>query len=41
VTSADELPLQVGGDAEGYRREITFAVAKASVELVDFSSLLN
>lgn len=41
VTSADELPLQVGGDAEGYRREVSFQVSKTSVELVDFSSVLH
>jgi diacylglycerol kinase family enzyme len=30
------MPLQVGGDAEGWREEVTFGVAKTPVELVDF-----
>ncbi len=31
-----EMPLQVGGDAEGWREEITFGMATSPVEIVDF-----
>jgi diacylglycerol kinase family enzyme len=31
-----EMPLQVGGDAEGHRREVTFEMAERPVELLDF-----
>jgi diacylglycerol kinase family enzyme len=31
------MPLQVGGDAEGWREEVTFGMAPEPVELVDFS----
>jgi len=31
------MPLQVGGDAEGWRDEVAFALAPEPVELVDFS----
>ena len=30
------MPLQVGGDAEGWREEVSFGVASTPVELVDF-----
>jgi len=30
------MPLQVGGDAEGWRDEVTFGMAANSVEIVDF-----
>jgi diacylglycerol kinase family enzyme len=30
------IPLQVGGDAEGWRESVTFGVASSPVELVDF-----
>jgi diacylglycerol kinase family enzyme len=30
------MPLQVGGDAEGWRDEVSFGVARTPVELVDF-----
>ncbi len=30
------IPLQVGGDAEGYRESVVFGMARAPVELVDF-----
>jgi diacylglycerol kinase family enzyme len=33
-----EMPLQVGGDAEGYRREVTFEMAERPLELLDFRS---
>ncbi|MBS2024435.1 MAG: hypothetical protein JST92_18705 [Deltaproteobacteria bacterium] len=33
-----EMPLQVGGDAEGYRREVTLSMAAESYELVDFKA---
>lgn len=32
------MPLQVGGDAEGWRDEVTFGMASAPVELVDFGT---
>ncbi len=32
------VPLQVGGDAEGEREEVTFGIAPAPVELVDFAA---
>ena len=35
------MPLQVGGDAEGYRREICFSVARGQVELLDFNGAVN
>lgn len=31
------MPLQVGGDAEGWRDELTFAIAPPGVEMVDFT----
>lgn len=33
-----EMPLQVGGDAEGYRREVMFEMAERPLELLDFRS---
>lgn len=39
VRSDEELPLQIGGDAEGYGREIHFGLASRRVELVDYSML--
>ncbi len=35
------MPLQVAGDAQGYRDEVTFSVARQQVELVDFNSAVN
>jgi diacylglycerol kinase family enzyme len=32
------MPLQVGGDAEGWRDELTFAMAASPVEIVDFGA---
>ncbi len=32
------MPLQIGGDAEGWRDELTFGMAANPVELVDFSA---
>jgi diacylglycerol kinase family enzyme len=32
-----EMPLQVGGDAEGYRREVVLGMAPETVELIDFA----
>lgn len=32
------MPLQVGGDAEGWRDELTLGMAASSVELVDFGA---
>jgi diacylglycerol kinase family enzyme len=31
-----EMPLQVGGDAEGYRREVMFEMAERPLQLLDF-----
>jgi len=31
-----DMPLQVGGDAEGYRREVMFEMAERPLELIDF-----
>ncbi|HEX4803323.1 MAG TPA: diacylglycerol kinase family protein [Myxococcaceae bacterium] len=35
------MPLQVSGDAEGYRAEICFGIATGQVELLDFNGILN
>lgn len=32
------VPLQIGGDAEGWREQVSFAMAPAPVELVDFGA---
>ena len=32
------MPLQIGGDAEGWRDELTFGMAASPVELVDFAA---
>ena len=32
------VPLQIGGDAEGERDQITFGIAPAAVELIDFAA---
>lgn len=39
VRANDKLPLQVGGDAEGYRDEIRLGLAPRQIELVDFNAL--
>lgn len=39
VRANEELPLQIGGDAEGYGDEIHFGLASRRVELVDYSML--
>jgi diacylglycerol kinase family enzyme len=31
-----DMPLQVGGDAEGYRREVVLEMAERPIELIDF-----
>jgi diacylglycerol kinase family enzyme len=31
-----DMPLQIGGDAEGYRREVVFEMAERPLELLDF-----
>ncbi|HXN54706.1 MAG TPA: diacylglycerol kinase family protein [Myxococcales bacterium] len=33
-----EMPLQVGGDAEGYRREVILSMSPEPIELLDFRS---
>ncbi len=35
------MPLQVSGDAEGYRTEVSFSVATGQVELLDFNGLVH
>jgi hypothetical protein len=32
------MPLQVGGDAEGWRDQVTFGMAANPVEMVDFGT---
>jgi hypothetical protein len=32
------MPLQIGGDAEGWREEVAFGMAANSVEIVDFGA---
>lgn len=39
VRSREKLPLQVGGDAEGFVNSFEFRLAPRSVELVDYSSV--
>jgi len=34
VQAADDMPYQLGGEAKGYRREVTFSMAKCPVTLV-------
>ncbi len=36
LSFSEEVPLQIGGDAEGLRREITYTVSNICVELIDF-----
>jgi len=35
------MPLQIAGDAEGYREEVSFGIAPEHVELVDFNGTVN
>jgi hypothetical protein len=35
------MPLQISGDAEGYRAEICFGIASGQVELLDFNGILQ
>lgn len=35
------MPLQISGDAEGYRAEISFRIASEQVELLDFNGVLH
>jgi diacylglycerol kinase family enzyme len=41
VRFAKPMPLQIGGDPEGYRDEITFGLAEQQVELIDFGAAMN
>ena len=36
-----EMPLQVGGDAYGYRDSLRLSIAPESVEMVDFNGAVN
>jgi hypothetical protein len=33
------MPFQIGGDAEGYREEVSLGVDPRSVELLDFKAI--
>ena len=37
-TFSETMPLQIGGDAEGYRKEIALEVSETTVDFLDFSS---
>lgn len=39
VRANEKLPLQVGGDAEGYRDELRLGLAARPIELMDFKAL--
>jgi diacylglycerol kinase family enzyme len=41
IKFARPMPLQIAGDAAGYREEITLAVAREPVEMVDFTGLMH
>ncbi|XXF75290.1 diacylglycerol kinase family protein [Myxococcaceae bacterium GXIMD 01537] len=41
IRFARPMPFQVGGDAAGYREELTLSVAPESVELLDFHGAVN
>ncbi len=41
IKFARPMALQVGGDAEGYRDQITLGMASEQIELVDFSGAVN
>jgi diacylglycerol kinase family enzyme len=36
VSFSDRMPLQIGGDAEGYRDEISLRVSETTVDFLDF-----
>lgn len=37
IQYAEPMPLQIGGDAEGYRKNVVLGMSKDTLELVDFS----
>jgi diacylglycerol kinase family enzyme len=41
VRFAKPMPLQLGGDAEGYRDQVTLGMSSDPVELVDFNGAVN
>lgn len=41
IRSEEQLPFQMGGEPEGYRKELTIEIAPERVELVDFSHAVN
>lgn len=41
IQFADPMPLQVGGDAQGYRATVHLGMASEGVELVDFTGTVN
>ncbi len=36
-TFSEQMPLQIGGDPEGYRRELSLQVSETTVDFLDFS----
>lgn len=41
IRFARPMPFQIGGDAAGYREEVTLSVAPESIELLDFHGAMN
>lgn len=41
IRYAKPMPLQVGGDAEGFRDEIKISLAPEQLELIDFAGVVN
>ena len=37
-TFSETMPLQIGGDAEGYRQELALEVSETTVDFLDFSN---
>jgi hypothetical protein len=37
-TFSETMPLQIGGDAEGYRKELALEVSETAVDFLDFGS---
>ena len=35
---SETMPLQIGGDAEGYRKELALEVSETTVDFLDFSN---
>jgi diacylglycerol kinase family enzyme len=41
IRFAQPMPLQIGGDAAGYRDEVQLSVAPETVDLLDFNGAVN